>query len=90
MGVLACGRRGCDKIMCDRMILGNESYICDECWKDLLAYKDTWDPDLVTSVRSMIENFMDTVPGACTKNNTRESVEEAFRHLTVHARDKEA
>jgi len=35
MGVLACDRRGCENIMCDR---GNSDYyICNECFEELVA-----------------------------------------------------
>ena len=36
MGVMPCGRRGCDNILCDR--LSDEfGYICNECFRELVT-----------------------------------------------------
>ncbi len=35
MSVLACDRRGCDNIMCDRLS-HDYGYICDSCFEDLV------------------------------------------------------
>lgn len=35
MGVLACDRRGCDNIMCDR-VSSVHGYICNECFEELV------------------------------------------------------
>ena len=34
MSVLACDRRGCTNIMCDRLS-DNHGYICEECFAEL-------------------------------------------------------
>lgn len=64
MSVLACGRGNCPNIMCNRLILEGSRYICDECWDELVAYKESW-PDTMTAkmVRQTIEGFMDSDPG---------------------------
>lgn len=36
MGVLACARRGCDHIMCDRNST-RHGYICNSCFDELVA-----------------------------------------------------
>lgn len=40
MGVMACNRKGCRNILCDRynQIYG---YICDHCFKELVATHST-------------------------------------------------
>ena len=59
MSVLACGRAHCERIMCDRLIVGQ--YICEECWHELLAHKKTWPTTMpVTEVSQRIGDFMDT------------------------------
>lgn len=49
MSVLACDRRGCESIMCDR-VSNTHGYICDECFDELSR---VWP---VTS----IDQFMDS------------------------------
>ena len=57
MGVLACGRSGCERIMCDLII--NRHYICDSCWSELLAHKKIWPSSMpVTEVAERIDAFM--------------------------------
>ena len=36
MSVLACNRRGCENVMCDRLSR-EHGYICDECFDELLT-----------------------------------------------------
>ena len=59
MGVLACGRRGCKEIMCNRYA-PEFGYICDECFEELcnqgydtsvLKFMDSCKPDLGLSIR---------------------------------------
>lgn len=77
MSVMACGRYGCNNIMCDRIMLGN--YICHDCWLELVAHKDTWPKDLSGGkVRIRIVEFMQTTPGSHLAGNT----DEAFEELT--------
>jgi hypothetical protein len=63
MGVLPCGRDGCENIMCRRSVLGT-GYICDECYEELLEYRRTW-PDIMTreNIRGRVEHFMESSPG---------------------------
>lgn len=37
MGVLACDRGGCDKVMCDRMSADGRWYLCSECFAELVS-----------------------------------------------------
>ena len=39
MGVMACDRRGCEHIMCDRVILNGSRYICEDCFTELVIAK---------------------------------------------------
>lgn len=36
MSVMACGRAGCENIMCKNSIFDGEMYICNECLSELL------------------------------------------------------
>lgn len=38
MSILACGRKGCENIMCDRYST-RYGYICDECFEELVNSK---------------------------------------------------
>lgn len=52
-----CGRYGCTEIMCKRLILCN--FICEDCYKELCAYKDTWNlPMTSLEIKIKIEQFM--------------------------------
>jgi hypothetical protein len=37
MGVLPCGRDGCDNILCDRYSYAVECYLCYECFEELVG-----------------------------------------------------
>lgn len=37
MGVLACDRRGCRNVMCDRISSDSQYYICNSCFEELVA-----------------------------------------------------
>lgn len=39
MSVMQCDRRGCRNVLCQRVILNHEFYICEDCWKELLQLK---------------------------------------------------
>lgn len=73
MGVMACDRKGCEHIMCDRLILDN-LYICPECWKELVNVKDnTWDKKMTAAeVRRSIERFMRSDVGEYREVDTKE------------------
>ncbi len=40
MGVMACSRRGCKRVMCHLMLRGR--YICTDCYDELGRAKDVW------------------------------------------------
>lgn len=78
MGVNECDRRGCENIMCDRLIVNNNYYICDDCWKELVALKNTW-PRIMpkNEVLKKIEEFMSSTCSTIP-TNTRD----AFYEIT--------
>ena len=65
MGVLACSRRGCENIMCDRYSR-THGYICDECFKELIN----------SGVTTDIEKFMESAKN--TQYSDRESALQRF------------
>lgn len=50
MGVLACDRRGCENIMCDRYSY-KHGYICNECFEELVSL----------GVRTSVSEFMNSL-----------------------------
>ncbi len=64
MGVMACDRAGCEHIMCNRLILDGEMYICGECHEELVEARRGW-PSTMTALalREAILDFMRTEPG---------------------------
>lgn len=65
MGVMACDRRGCENVMCGRMIdTKSQYYICDDCWSELLEFKHDWPEEMSRAdMFSRIDSFMNSVPG---------------------------
>lgn len=59
MGVMACGRVGCDNILCD-IYMDDHGYICADCLDDLNALKRNTPGHLRGSVYDFIEKFMDS------------------------------
>lgn len=81
MGVKACDRTACENIMCDRLILNGDAYVCDECWRELLQYADTWPERIsVSEVRKLVEEFMSTRPGSMLKREVSRA--DAFEEVT--------
>jgi hypothetical protein len=82
MSVLACDRRGCEHIMCNRLILDHSQYICGDCWDELRELKLTW-PDRMSArdVRDAIESFMNSGAGA-HKMLDQDGIDEEFEKLT--------
>lgn len=82
MGVMACDRTGCNHIMCERLILNGSSYICEDCWDELLVEKAKW-PSAMSAkdVRDSIKEFMDSQPGT-GKILDSAGIDEEFRRLT--------
>lgn len=68
MGVMACGREGCQHILCDRLIKWNDgtsSYICDDCCVELKQFRKSWSKSMtIAEVEEHIRQFMDTAPGS--------------------------
>ncbi len=48
MGVLACDRKGCENIMCDRYS-NRVGYICEECFSELKRQPHTLISDFMES-----------------------------------------
>lgn len=72
--------------MCERLILDGRSYICGDCWQELLAHRATWPPTMTKGdVYNAIEAFMDTRPGSNLQLGT-DGIEEEFRRLTGGSR----
>ena len=64
MGVMRCDRQECEHIMCERCILHNSMYICNDCYGELVEYKKTWEaPMMAADVERKIRDFMETPPG---------------------------
>lgn len=80
MSVLACDRLGCENIMCDRLLFGRR-YICEECWRELLAYKATWRNLSERQVKLKIMEFFGTEPGAY-RDDEIVDIDETFDRLT--------
>lgn len=70
MGVLACNRNGCDKIMCDHYS-AEHGYLCDECLSELKGKVG----------ELTIAEFMESPKGEDKRNElaSEESIAEAFR-----------
>lgn len=64
MGVMACDRAGCEHVMCNRLILDGEMYICGECYTELLEARKAWPWEMTAlELREAILEFMRTNPG---------------------------
>lgn len=91
MGVMTCGRDGCRNILCDRTITHSDyssSYICDECWEELMNFKDTLTPPMTErDVREAIDGFMDTEKGKHSKPDHCD-IDEVFRCVSSDRRDR--
>jgi len=59
MSVLACDRRGCDNIMCDRLSY-QYGYLCEDCFQELVNL----------GVGTNIEWFMDSRPNYARQEST--------------------
>lgn len=82
MGVLACAREACENVMCRRLILHRRAYLCDDCYEELLAYKQTWPTTMpACEVRERIEAFLDTEPGTYLNLHAGE-IDAEFARLT--------
>lgn len=81
MGVMACGREGCEHILCDHMVLGN--YLCNECISELKESRKLWPGDIsVGEVNVRILAFLETEPtltGKARESTDPEDVEKEFQ-----------
>jgi len=69
MSVLACNRRNCENIMCDRLS-NTHGYICDECFEELVK----------SGVKTDIEEFMNTLkPETLQEDIVRRMFKAEFR-----------
>ncbi len=86
MGVMECGRLGCEEIMCNKLILEHSRYICWDCWKELLEYKATWNAKEMPAggVREYILYFMNKTRRGFLEPVTpvQIDIEEEFERLT--------
>jgi hypothetical protein len=82
MGAMACDRDGCEHIMCNRLILRGDYYICNDCYNELQEYKETWRPPMTErDVEDKIVEFMRTEPGTYKKLEA-EDIDKLFKRLT--------
>jgi len=81
MSVLACGRRDCENIMCDRTILYGTAHLCNSCYAELVEWRQTWPAEMTAAqVRSHIDSFLRTPVGS-QKVLTQEGIDEEFHRL---------
>jgi hypothetical protein len=67
MSVLACSRRGCPSVMCDRLS-HKHGYICHECFEELVAL----------GVKTDIDEFLDSPRKDANKDAARAYFETIF------------
>jgi superfamily II helicase len=73
MSVLECDRNGCSNIMCDRFSYEYDSYICNECYNELLYsnlsildFMNSEKKEVVTIDRSEeLEKVFTIIGGGC-------------------------
>lgn len=86
MGVMACDRSGCSRIMCTKLVLDNTRYICYDCWDELEMYRNTWPTSMtIADVRRYIEKFMDSEHGSHIRCNNASEIDAEFKRLTGDA-----
>lgn len=83
MGVMACSRRGCRNILCDKLILDYEKYICHECYDELLAAKRRICKKAKSEydVRPLIESFLNDRESVTLPKPLDVEIEETFNRL---------
>lgn len=90
MGVMACGRNGCDNIMCHHLLRGEscEQYVCYECREEFDAYRASWpDTTRVSDVGRLIDEFMDSPKGSMRDSTDPEDVEQELKKRVRNAYD---
>lgn len=84
MSVMQCYRRGCESVLCQRLIL-KHFYICEDCWNELCALKrSTFVPGMTgAELHAKIMAFMRTErrPGGGRPIYTEEDFNEAWNAL---------
>lgn len=84
MGVLACDRYCCENIMCERMVLDGEMYICNRCYEEL---REHWDRECsgvsmsVEDVRRFIVDFMHSPVGTHGRKMSGQELQNEFERL---------
>lgn len=84
MGVLACDRPDCVRIMCDRCILGQTKYICWECAEELDEWRKSWPREMrANEVESKVREFMNTTNGFYKPQPmlTEDEIEDEFNRI---------
>ena len=86
MSVLQCDRYGCDNIMCDKTIMENEYYICDDCYKELMdiSEKIMYRENLtMQQIKKFIFDFMEDINNEenCVDEDIHSSNKRMFRQI---------
>ncbi len=68
MGVMSCGRRDCQNILCEHLLFDGSEYICNACLQELKEQQKTWPKagQTAADVRTRVEQFMDSPKGSMT------------------------
>ena len=83
MSVMRCDRHKCEEILCRRLVLDGQFYVCEGCWDELLRLKSTGGPGMSKGeMRERIAEFLTTASGSYLTLDTREALDEAFEELT--------
>jgi hypothetical protein len=70
--------------MCDHLILNGARYICNDCYEELLNYRESWPNEMVKlEIKERIEVFMnETTPGTYSPELDYNGIQEEFDRLT--------
>jgi len=67
MGCMECSRMGCERVMCDQLILDGTRYICSSCSDELDEARRSWPSRMsAKEVRDRIKAFLRTESGTRT------------------------
>jgi predicted glycosyltransferase len=82
MGVLACSRSDCERIMCDHLICDSTRYICTDCLDELEEMQKTW-PKRMTAVevKEKFDEFFASPTRSVKKLEGEELEEEIARMM---------
>ncbi len=80
MGVLACFRKDCQNIMCDRLS-STYGYICNECFEELIeACKER---STIISISQFIEQFMESKKNTITIKERENIIEILNKEFSI-------